>query len=192
MYRDNSLKKYLDDLSARIPAPGGGSAAALTACEGIALVSMVVNFTIGKPKYAAYTKELEGILEKSEKLRIQFLGLVDADVQAYSSGNIRDSLDVPFMVTRLCFEAVKLCLPLIKKGNIKLISDVAVAAILLEAAFSSAYFNVEINLKYLEDKKFGRLIQKELLRNQKLIRKIRSQIELKVVRAIQDLKPKTK
>ncbi|MFC1805048.1 cyclodeaminase/cyclohydrolase family protein, partial [Candidatus Omnitrophota bacterium] len=36
---------------------------------------------------------------------------------------------------------------------IKSISDVAVAAVMLEAAFASAYFNIEINLKLLKDKK---------------------------------------
>ena len=57
------------------------------------------------------------------------------------------------MVCRLCFEGIRLCPPLVTKGNVNLISDVAVAAILLEAAFSSAYYNVEINLKSLGDKK---------------------------------------
>ena len=92
---------------------------------------------------------------------------MDLDVIAYKSKNIRDALDVPFMVCRLCFEGIKLCPPLIKKGNINLISDVAVAAILLESAFASAYFNVEINLKSLGDKKLTRLIRKELIKKRK-------------------------
>ena len=69
MYRDSTLKQYLEDLAAKKPAPGGGSAAALTAAMGASLISMVINFTLGKPKYAKYESELKGILEKSEKLR---------------------------------------------------------------------------------------------------------------------------
>jgi formiminotetrahydrofolate cyclodeaminase len=183
-YRLESLKKYLDDLAARLPAPGGGSAAALTAAMGASLISMVVNFTLGKPKYAQYENELKVTLGKSEKLREEFLNLVDLDVVAYKSKNIRDALDVPFMVARLCFEGIKLCPPLLKKGNVNLISDVAVAAILLESAFASANFNVEINLKSLNDRKLTESIRKELKEKEKLIKKIRLQMEEKVGKII--------
>jgi len=184
MYKDSSLKQYLDDLAAKLPAPGGGSAAALSAALGVSLISMVVNFTLGKPKYAKYEGELKAIILKSENLREEFLNLVDLDVTAYQSKNIRDALDVPFMVCRLSFEAIKLCPPLVKKGNINLISDVAVAAVLLESAFGSAYFNVEINLKLLADKKLTKSINKELVQKAKSIKKIRLQTEEKVGKII--------
>ena len=61
MYVNKSLKKYLDDLTAKLPAPGGGSAAALVAALGAALIGMVINFTLGKPKYARYQMELTKI-----------------------------------------------------------------------------------------------------------------------------------
>ena len=176
-YKEETLKKYLDDLAARLPAPGGGSAAALTAAMGAALISMVVNFTLGKPKYAEYENELKEILAKSEKLREEFLNLVDLDVAAYQSKDMRNALDVPFMVCRLCLEGIKLCPQLIKKGNVNLISDVAVAAVLLESAFASAYFNVEINLKSLNDKKLTRSIRKELAQKGKAILKTRAKTE---------------
>jgi formiminotetrahydrofolate cyclodeaminase len=183
-YKGKTLKKYLDDLAAKLPAPGGGSAAALTASLGASLISMVVNFTLGKTKYVKYEKELKSILSKSEKLREEFLNLLDLDVQAYQSKNIRDALNVPFMVCRLCFEGIKLCPTLIKKGNINLISDVAVAAVLLEAAFTCAYFNVEINLKSLTDKTFTKKIKKELTPKEKIIRRIRLETEVKVGKII--------
>jgi len=183
-YKDETLKKYLDDLAARLPAPGGGSAAALAAGMGASLISMVVNFSLGKPKYAKYENELKSILDKSERLREELLRLVDLDVAAYESKNTRDALDVPFMAARLCFEGAKLCLPLIKKGNINLISDVAVAAILLESAFACAYFNVEINLKTLDDKKLSRAIRKELMQKGITITKIRLETEEKVGKII--------
>lgn len=58
-YKEQTLKQYLDDLAAKLPAPGGGSAAALNAAIGTALISMVVNFTLGKPRYAKYEQELK-------------------------------------------------------------------------------------------------------------------------------------
>ncbi len=183
-YRNRTLKKYLDDLAAKLPAPGGGSAAALSAAMGAGLISMVVNFTLGKPKYARYEQELKEILEKSENLREEFLDLVDLDVIAYKGGNIRDALDVPFMVARLCFEGIKLCPPLIKTGNINLISDVAVAAVFLESAFAGARFNVDINLRALKNKGLASKIRKELAQKEKRISKIRSEAEDKIGKII--------
>jgi len=46
MYRTQSLQQYLDDLAAKKPAPGGGSAAALVGATGCALLSMACNGTI--------------------------------------------------------------------------------------------------------------------------------------------------
>jgi len=183
-YKTQSLTKYLNDLSARLPAPGGGSAAALNAAMGASLVSMVVNFTLGKPKYAVFAKELKTILAKSEKLRKDFLELMDADIRAYQSKNIKKSLAVPLRLARLCLQAAKLCPPLIERGNVNLISDVAVAAVLLESAFTAACFNVEINLKSLVDVKFTQATQRELKQIYKIIYKIRKNTEESVGKII--------
>lgn len=180
MYKDATLEKYLEDLAAKLPAPGGGSAAALTAACGAALMSMVANFTLGKPAYARYQSDLAEILDKSEKLRKEFLRLVDVDVTAYMSRNIKDSLDIPFMVARLCYEGINLCPPLIRKGNVNLISDVASAAALLEAGFACALFNVEINLKALKDRKVASAVRRELSAKEKRIRKIRHDTEVRI------------
>lgn len=176
-YKTQSLVKYLNDLAAKLSAPGGGSAAALNAALGASLVSMVVNFTLGKPKYAVFAKELKSILIKSERLRKQLLELVDLDVAAYQSKNIRKSLATPLRLAKLCCQAAKLCPPLIKKGNVNLISDVAVAAVFLESAFAAACFNVEINLKNLADAKLTQATRKELKQMYKIILKIRKDTE---------------
>lgn len=180
MYYNKSLKKYLDDLAAKLPAPGGGSGAALVAGLGSALISMVINFTLGKPKYAKYKKDLTKWLSISERIRKRFLQLVDLDIVAFKSKDINKALNVPLEVTRLCLEAIRLCPPLVKKGNINLITDVAVAAIMLEAGFSSALFNVRINLKYLKDKRQINRIVKELNKKKIFLRKTRQDLEVKV------------
>ncbi len=183
-YKNQNLTKYLDDLSARLPAPGGGSAAALNAAMGASLISKVVNFTLGKPKYAAFEAELKDILAKAEKLRKDFLDLVDLDVVAYQSKDIRKALDVPLMLARLSCQAAKLCPPLIKKGNINLISDVAVAAIILESAFVCAGFNIEINLKSLGQKILARGVRKEMKQMNKIVQRIRKNTEASVGKII--------
>ena len=75
MYREQSINKYLEDLASRLPAPGGGSSAALSGAMAAALLSMVLNFTIGNPKYKEFEKEAENILDACESHRKKFMDL---------------------------------------------------------------------------------------------------------------------
>jgi glutamate formiminotransferase/formiminotetrahydrofolate cyclodeaminase len=184
MYKNGSLKKYLDDLAAKSCVPGGGSAAALNAALAAALVSMVANFTLGKPRYSRFEPEIRKILSGSEKLRREFLDLVDLDVKVYKSRNMRDALAVPFMTARLCFEGMKLCVPLVTKGNLNLVSDVGVAVVMFEASFSAACFSVDINLKSIGDKALARSVRNELDRKSAALKKLRSQTEVNIGKII--------
>jgi methenyltetrahydrofolate cyclohydrolase len=183
-YKNQTLTQYLNDLSAKLPAPGGGSAAALAGALGAALLSMVVKFTLGKPRYAPFEKELTRILGKAEASRKELLELADADIAAYLSKNAAKSLGVPLAVARSSAQAISLCPPLAKKGNINLISDVAVAAALLEAAFTSAVYNVQVNLKNLPDPRRGKKICKELEGLRKIVLKARKTTEERVGKVI--------
>jgi len=176
-YKTESLTKYLNDLSARLPAPGGGSAAAMNAAMAASLISMVVNFTLGKPEYSEYEAGLKVTLRKSHKLKNDFLNLVDLDVAAYKSKDPRKAADVPLMLARLCYEGAKMLPLLIKKINLNLISDLAVAAIFFESAFGAACFNVDINLKILNDHKLAKAINKELRLKAKSVKQIRAWME---------------
>ena len=51
---DMTVKDYLDLLKSDAPAPGGGSVSALSAAQGVGLVAMVADLTIGREKYAEY------------------------------------------------------------------------------------------------------------------------------------------
>lgn len=183
-YKTESLTKYLNDLSARLSTPGGGSAAAMNAAMAASLISMVVNFTLGKPEYSEYETELKAVLRKSNKLKNDFLDLVDLDVLAYKSKDPRKAADVPLMLARLCYEGEKMLPSLIKKTNLNLISDLAVAAIFLESAFSAACFNVDINLKMLNDHKLIKAVGKELRLKAKSVKQIRAWMEEKVGKII--------
>jgi formiminotetrahydrofolate cyclodeaminase len=58
--------------------------AALSGALGAALISMVCNLTLGKPKYAAVQDDIAGIIKKSESLRQEHTDLLEADVKAYT------------------------------------------------------------------------------------------------------------
>ncbi len=157
-YKNYTLKEYLDVLAAREPVPGGGSAAALVAASGAALISMVANYSVGKTQSAVLEKKIKDTLKQSERLRKRFLEVVDLDAAAYlkvvktrkGSEAARKAAKiqaqkVPFEVCKLCYEAVELTPFLVKHGNKYLLSDVVVALEFLWAAFESAKVNVEVN-----------------------------------------------
>jgi len=51
---------------------------------------------------------------------------------------------------------------LLEKGNRNLVSDVGCGTLFLESAFLAGRMNVEINLKYIKDKKFVDALVKQL------------------------------
>ena len=83
-YRHGPLEAYVRDLSANLPAPGGGSGAALAGALGNALAAMVGNFTAGKEKFAAVEADVQRILTALDVVRDRLLQLVDEDVAVYS------------------------------------------------------------------------------------------------------------
>src|SRR5687767_2586215 len=78
-----TLEAYLDSLAAAVPAPGGGSATGLAGALGAALVCMVANYTVGRPKYAAVEEEVRAALEEADALRVQLMELAEVDYKAY-------------------------------------------------------------------------------------------------------------
>lgn len=195
MYIKKNLKNYIDDLASNSSVPGGGSASALTGILGMALVSMVANFTKDKKLQA----QLEQLLKKNEHLQKKIQVLIDRDVVVFlklqdalklpkeaarrsdiTQKCFKDAAEVPFEICQLCFEAVKLAQTIAKIGNANLISDTGGAIYLLVAAYKSAELNVKINLKYIKDEKFTskkRSMMKKMLAN---ISKIEKQIVKKV------------
>ncbi len=167
MYAKESIETYLNDLAARKPAPGGGSASALQGAIGAALMSMVANYTIGRPKYKNAEDKVKEILKRSEEARKKLQGLIDADAEAYGKlskvmkkyandavkldAAYKEAIVPPYEVCKISAECLKLCAGLVECGNKNLITDTAIAAICLEGAFFAAKYNVYINLKYIKD-----------------------------------------
>ncbi len=172
MWREKSLNNYLNKLASKSPTPGGGSAAALLGALAAGLVSMVANFTLGKPEYKTEEKSVGRILERAEKLRERLSRLTDEDCLAYRKisdtyhlpkGEERNKVmqkalcqasRVPFEVANLSSKLLKLNQDLVKKGNRNLISDVGVSVIFALAALETAALNVEINLAGIKNQKF--------------------------------------
>jgi len=176
--KDKSIASFLDELASKQPTPGGGSAAALMGAQAAALVSMVCNLTIGKPKYAEVEADMQALLSESEVLRETLTGMIKADVdvfnklmtcyglprvsdeeKAYRSAQIqlvlREATDVPLDCAKACAQAMALSRVAAEKGNLGVISDAGVAVMSAYAGLKSAALNVYINAASLKDREFA-------------------------------------
>ena len=157
-FKNFRVQDYLTELSATTPVPGGGSAAALTAALGAALIEMVAGYSLGKGLTARDERKVQTLLKKAGTIRQRLQELVDLDAQAYAQvvktrkspvparrRALREAQKVPMEVAKLCYAAVDLTPVLVEKGNRFLLSDVEVALELLSAAFKAAMINVVIN-----------------------------------------------
>jgi len=171
MYRDGSIRKYLEDAAAGTPTPGGGSVSAFAGALATTMGSMAANFTAGKKKFLDVEPRVKSILERLDRERETLLELMDLDVEAYGavsaayarpkeektarSAKIQQALaaamDVPLRTMRACLAVLHELAQLVDVANPNLISDVGVSAILAEAALRGAKLNVEINLASLTD-----------------------------------------
>jgi glutamate formiminotransferase/formiminotetrahydrofolate cyclodeaminase len=176
MLIDKKVSNFLDELASNSPTPGGGSVAALAGALGAALISMVGNLTVGKKKYEDIEEDIKKIISSSEKLRYELSQLIEEDVKAFNnfmatykmpketenekkirSEKIQESLikaaRVPLKTAYKCLDIMILSQEVAEKGNINVISDAGVAALMAEAALESAILNVKINLRMIKDEK---------------------------------------
>ncbi|UCH33257.1 MAG: cyclodeaminase/cyclohydrolase family protein [Armatimonadota bacterium] len=201
------MGEYLDRLAAKLPAPGGGSAAALVGALGAALESMVANFTVGKEAYREVEDDVKTLLEQSEALRGELSKLVQADMDVYSKvssayGLPRETAEqkaarteaiqaalevaaqVPHKVVKACDKVLSMCPELAAKGSANLISDVGVAVVFAEAALQAAYLNVEINLAGIRNEAYNEQVRRELTPLVERAAKVRAEVWQHVMAAV--------
>ena len=169
--RDDTIAAFLDQLAARIPAPGGGATAALHAAQAAALLAMVARYSHGS-RYDA--EHMNRIITDADALREDALALAEADVAAFGavaeayrlpreteqeqatrSASISSALAgaarPPADVVRTALLVISLAEELLPAGNRNVIADVAAAAEAARAAAVTARLFIEVNLKRITD-----------------------------------------
>jgi formiminotetrahydrofolate cyclodeaminase len=158
-YADHTLTQYLEHLSAREPVPGGGSAAAVSAALGAALLAMSARYSVGKGKPRSIENRLEKVIAAAEQGRSLFTLLAGLDAQAYldvvsarKSGNAAALKKANCAAARVPKDLIKACRDLLKNvaflkqhANPYLLSDVRAAEVFLAAAVDAAQFMIEAN-----------------------------------------------
>lgn len=180
--KDMTVASYLQILSSDAPAPGGGSASALSGAQGAALAAMAAGLTALSPKYdgeAARHIQARG-LDQAGKLREQ----VDRDTDAFhlvasayqmpkgtdeekqarsraiQAGTLA-STQAPLETMALSLEALKTARELLGGFNTNAASDLGVAALQLLAAVKGAWLNVLINTVSMKDRDQAERFQRE-------------------------------
>ena len=176
---DQPVRQFLDELASSAPTPGGGAVAALSGAMAAGLITMVCDLTIGKQQYAEFEAQAQSLRARSEALRAELQQLAQADVEVFNNLSaayklprtteadaasrraaiqkvMRQAAEVPLRVARAAVALLPLCAPLARDGNRRAVSDIGVAALLVQAAVPGALLNVEINLVALEDQLFVR------------------------------------
>src|ERR1051326_2224842 len=80
--RDETITAFLDQLAARIPAPGGGATAALHAAQSAALLAMVARYSDGA-KYDA--EKMKHVIAEADGIRNDALTLAERDAAAFEA-----------------------------------------------------------------------------------------------------------
>ena len=178
---DQTISNFADEVASDSPAPGGGSISALAGSLSASLISMVANLSHDKKQFLN-KKKINDIACSAQKLKNEFLILIDTDTKAFdqlmSSFRLPKKTDkeiefrsqeilkmsklvteVPFDTLEKSLEALNLVFDVLSIGNKNCISDAGVAAEMAYSCAYGAYYNVKINLIDLkEDQKYCKKI----------------------------------
>ena len=175
-FAELTLEAFVDRLASAEPVPGGGSASAVAASLGAALVAMVAALSEGRPKYAAHAAlhrraqrgratarrpvprarrrgrgGLRGIRGGSRSS----LATPDAEKASRSCGARRPRPESRrrsrWTTVEACLELVATAESLVGRSNVNASSDLNVAALLGDAAARGAAENVLVNLPAIGD-----------------------------------------
>ena len=175
-----SCESFAEVLAAKESVPGGGGAAALVGALGVALCSMVGNFTTGKKTYAAVEDDIQRMLAEGEEVRQALIDLVAADAEAFYplsqayaiprddpkraevlEAATKNACAAPVEMMRQICRAIELLEEMGQKGSKMLVSDVGCGALLCRAALEAASMNVFVNTKTLKDRAFAEQTEAE-------------------------------
>src|SRR5262245_38136564 len=146
---DRPFRELLAEFASSAPTPGGGSAAALTAAVGFALLTMVARMPRTRTGTDDERAALDRVSEEVQRLGEHAVQLVDDDATAYENvvtayrlpkvsddqkdarrdaieAALRGAAEVPLDVMRACQAGLVNAIDVARRGNAAAASDVAV------------------------------------------------------------------
>lgn len=183
-FKNMECGDFVDVLASKNPVTGGGGASALVAAIGMALGNMVGSLTIGKKKYASVQYDVISLMQRAEKLRAEFLELIQGDAEAFEplskaygmpsntqEEKVRKEIvmeeclvtagSLPLLIMEKCCEGIDITREFAEKGSALAISDAGCSASFLKAALEAAALNVFINTKYMKNRENAEKMEKQ-------------------------------
>ena len=168
---EDAVGRYLADLASAAPAPGGGSAAALAAALGAALVAMTCRVTDKHAGGAPEGRPLGELAEEADGLRHRLTALANDDARAYSAviaarrlpapergtaaqDALKRATEVPERLAAESRHVLALCERIAPSARASTLSDLGVAAILAHGALRAAALTARMNLAGIADGDF--------------------------------------
>ena len=168
---------FAEKLGSKEPVPGGGGVAALAGGLGVALATMVANYSIGKKAFLGIEEKHQEIIDESSALRVKLISLIDEDAEnfeplskAYGLPSSTDeekakkeevlqealkiAADGPIKMVEYIYEAIKIHEELVDISTKIIISDVGCGVQILKAALYSAQINVIVNMNSIKDEEY--------------------------------------
>ncbi len=175
-----TLQKFSELSASKDPVPGGGGVCGAVGSLAAALGEMVTNLTIGKKKYLEYTFELTDIKKELEILRINLLGCISKDAEAFeplakaysmpkdSEGYeekmeacLRTAADSPLLILKYAVRVIELDERLAVIGSKIAVSDAATSVMLAHGVLYGAYVNILVNTRLMKDREYAEALNKE-------------------------------
>ena len=167
-FADSTLAAFTESLASRRSVPGGGAAAGSMLAHATGLAEMVIAFSHGKRKFAAFESILAESAGRLRQIRETALELADLDARAFESlaalwpleaddprrlaawpTAVEGAIKAPHRLVMNAAEAVDLAARLVGRSSRLLRSDLAIAARLAAVAAEAGRWNVEMNLESL-------------------------------------------
>jgi len=187
IFEQYTLKQLSEELASNSPAPGGGTAAAMSAMFGTALMEMVVNLSVDKADLVEHQPALLAALNHLTALRQELSAQMDKDTAAFAAVMAAFKLPkatdaekaertiairlafyeaamTPLMTATQACAVLELAAGLLGKINANAASDLLTGAEMCYAGFRGSAANVAINLPSIKDEVKTEFLTFELAR----------------------------
>ncbi|MAD19034.1 MAG: hypothetical protein CMJ52_02290 [Planctomycetaceae bacterium] len=163
-----TLGAFTEALASRRSVPGGGAAAGSMLAHAAGLAEMVIAFSHGKKRFAAFEAMLAEAVGRLREIRETALEIADQDARAFEAlaalwpleaddprrleawpAAVEDAIEAPRRLVLRAAETVEIAARLVGRSSRLLRSDLAIAGRLAAVAAEAGRWNVEMNLESL-------------------------------------------
>lgn len=179
MLIDQTIVNYCQELDSALPAPGGGSVAALVGTLGVCLVRMCMHLSFSKKKYREADEiQQQKFIDRFERLlqqKNEIMKIIDEDATSYDAviaamqlpqtnateiqireqaiqSSLIQATQVPLSVMKLAVDAMEIASECVDLASPSAISDLLYGICCCESAVIGSSMNVKLNMKRMSEK----------------------------------------